>query len=62
MGIYFTWYYALMASFPALAGLARDITQDFAASLVFAAVMMVVAIAGLLGFRLGARAPVALAG
>ena len=55
MGIYFTWYYAIMAVFPALAGLARDITQNSATPLLFAAVMMAFAVAGLVGFRLAVR-------
>ena len=55
MGIYFTWYYALMATFPVLAGLARDLTQDAATPLLFAALMMALAVAGLVGFRLSAR-------
>ncbi len=55
MGIYFTWYYALMATFPVLAGLARDITQDAATPLLFAALMIALAVAGLVGFRLSAR-------
>jgi MFS family permease len=55
MGIYFTWYYALMATFPALAGLARDITQSSATPLLFAVLMMAFAVAGVVGFRLAAR-------
>ncbi len=55
MGIYFTWYYAIMATFPALAGLARDITQNSATPLLFAVLMMAFAVAGLVGFRLVAR-------
>ena len=61
MGIYFTWYYALMATFPALAGLARDITQSSTTPLLFAALMMAFAVAGVMGFRLVARMPAAAA-
>lgn len=56
MGIYFTWYYALMATIPALAGLARDLTANSATPVLSAAVMMVLALAGITAFRLVARA------
>jgi predicted MFS family arabinose efflux permease len=52
MGVYFTWYYALMACMPALAGLARDLTHDAAMPVLFAAAMMVAALASL-GFLRG---------
>ena len=55
MGIYFTWYYALMAAFPALAGLARDVTNNSGTPIVFAAAMLAVALAGLFAFRFAAR-------
>jgi predicted MFS family arabinose efflux permease len=55
MGIYFTWYYALMASFPALAGLARDMTHESGTPVYFAAAMMAAALAGIAAFRLIAR-------
>ena len=55
MGIYFTWYYALMAGFPALAGLARDVTNNSGTPIVFAAAMLAVALAGLFAFRMAAR-------
>lgn len=51
MGVYFTWYYALMAVMPALAGLARDMTHDAAMPVLFAAAMMAAALAGLGLFR-----------
>jgi MFS family permease len=60
MGIYFTWYYALMAGFPALAGLARDFTQNSGMPVYFAAAMMAVALASLAAFRLIARSRTAL--
>lgn len=56
MGIYFTWYYALMAVMPALAGLARDLTHDAATPVLFAAGMMGAALAGLGFFRAFSRA------
>jgi predicted MFS family arabinose efflux permease len=56
MGVYFTWYYALMALFPALAGLARDTAHDSALPIILAAVMLVVALIGLAGFRFVAPA------
>jgi predicted MFS family arabinose efflux permease len=52
MGIYFTWYYALMAVFPALAGLARDTTNNSGTPILFAATMMAAALVGLATFRL----------
>ena len=55
MGIYFTWYYALMASFPALAGLARDMTNDSGMPVYFAAAMMAAALAAVAVFRLVTR-------
>jgi predicted MFS family arabinose efflux permease len=55
MGIYFTWYYALMASFPALAGLARDMTSDSGTPVYIAAAMMAAALAAVAVFRLVAR-------
>lgn len=55
MGIYFTWYYALMAGLPVLAGLARDLTHSAATPLLFAALMMVLAIGGLIAFRLSMK-------
>jgi predicted MFS family arabinose efflux permease len=57
MGIYFTWYYVLMAALPALAGLARDLTQDAGAPVLFAAAMMLVAAAATAGFHVVARLP-----
>lgn len=52
MGIYFTWYYALMALLPGLAGFARDLTHNSATPLLLAALMLVLSIAGLAAFRL----------
>jgi MFS family permease len=44
MGIYFTWYYALMAGIPPLAGFARDVTQNGAVPVLFAAGMLAAAL------------------
>ncbi len=55
MGVYFTWYYALMATFPALAGFARDMTMDSGMPILIAAVMMLAALASLAAFQFGAR-------
>lgn len=55
MGVYFTWYYAGMAVLPGLAGFARDATASAAAPALFAAIMMALALFGLLGFRLAQR-------
>jgi MFS family permease len=55
MGVYFTWYYALMAAFPALAGFARDMTNNSASPILIAAVMMAAALAGLAAFQRGMR-------
>ncbi len=51
MGIYFTWYYAGMATLPGVAGMARDATASPAAPALFAAAMMALALLGLIGFR-----------
>jgi predicted MFS family arabinose efflux permease len=61
MGIYYAWSYGLMATFPALAGLARDLTDSAAAPILFAASTAIVAAAGLAVFRLAARRPAAAA-
>ena len=58
MGIYFTFYYAGMACLPGLAGMARDLTTSPAAPALFAAGMMALALAGLMGFRLATRSAV----
>jgi predicted MFS family arabinose efflux permease len=55
MGIYFTWYYAIMAIFPALAGFARDTTHDSSVPVVFAAAMMAAALAATATFYRIAR-------
>ncbi|MCK9920083.1 MFS transporter [Microbacteriaceae bacterium K1510] len=44
MGIYFTWYYALMAGVPTLAGFARDVTHNGAVPVLFAAGMLAAAL------------------
>jgi len=55
MGVYFTWYYAGMASLPGLAGMARDLSASPAAPALFAAAMMALALAGWAGFRAATR-------
>ncbi|MFN3659291.1 MAG: CynX/NimT family MFS transporter [Pseudolabrys sp.] len=55
MGIYFTWYYALMAAMPTAAGYARDLTQSGAVPVLFAAGMLGAALLALAAFRLAAR-------
>ena len=57
MGIYFTWYYALMALLPGLAGLARDVTHSSATPLLLAALMLGLSIAGLAAFYLSLNRP-----
>lgn len=52
MGIYFTCYYACMATLPALAGRMRDVSGSSASPALFAAAMMAVALLGLLLFRI----------
>jgi predicted MFS family arabinose efflux permease len=51
MGIYFTCYYVGMGVFPALAGLARDVTGNPAAPLYFAGATAIVALGALIGLR-----------
>jgi predicted MFS family arabinose efflux permease len=57
MGIFFTWYYVLMAIFPAIAGFARDATGNAAVPLIVAAITMAAALVTLAGFRALARNP-----
>lgn len=45
MGIYFTWYYALMAAIPPLAGFARDVTHSSAVPVLCAAAVLAAALA-----------------
>ncbi len=52
MGVYFTWYYVGMAWLPGAAGMARDLSGSPAAPALFAAAMMVLALASLASFRL----------
>jgi hypothetical protein len=59
MGVFYTWHYAAMAVLPAIAGVAREFAATPAAPSVFAAVLMVLAAAALIGFRLGQRGPLA---
>ncbi len=57
MGVFYTWHYAAMAVLPAIAGTARDLFGNPAAPSLFAAFLMVLAAAALVGFRLAQRAP-----
>jgi MFS family permease len=52
MGVYLTWYYAGMGVLPAAAGLARDLSGNAATPLWFAVVLLGVAAAALLQFRI----------
>lgn len=61
MGIYFTWYYAVMAVMPAFAGLARDRTHSGAVPVLLAAGMLVASIVALAAFRLVMRSGSAMA-
>jgi predicted MFS family arabinose efflux permease len=58
MGVYYTFYYAVMALFPALAGKARDLSGSVAAGAWSCAVMMMLALIGLGLFRLRQRSAV----
>lgn len=55
MGIFFTWYYVLMAVTPTFAGFARDVTHSGAVPVLFAAGMLALALAALALFRIMAR-------
>jgi len=52
MGVFYTWHFAAMAVWPALAGSARDIAHSAAAPILVAAAAMVLSALALLGFRL----------
>jgi len=57
MGVYYTWYYIAMAVLPGIAGWCRDVSGFAAAPLVFASLLLIVAIACALLFgRLEQRA------
>jgi predicted MFS family arabinose efflux permease len=58
MGVFYAWYYAAMGLLPGMAGWARDLTNDAAAPVLFAADMMVVAAGCLAAFRAAKRAPI----
>jgi cyanate permease len=57
MGVYYTVYYALMALVPAGAGLARDVSGSFAASILFAAGVMLLCVVALMLFHAAKRIP-----
>lgn len=52
MGVFYTWHFAAMAVWPALAGSARDVASSAAAPILVAAVTMVLSALALVGFRL----------
>jgi hypothetical protein len=51
MGVFYTWHFAAMAVFPALAGSARDLSESTAAPSLFAAFTMVLSAIALMAFR-----------
>lgn len=51
MGVYFTWYYVLMAALPVLAGYARDVSQTPVAPLLVSVAMLIAASAGVVLFQ-----------
>ncbi len=55
MGLYFTYFYIGMATLPGVAGWTRDVTQDTASPIYFAALMILCALGFLALFRLIAR-------
>jgi hypothetical protein len=57
MGVFYAWYYAAMALLPGMAGWARDLKNDAAAPVLFAAGMMVVAAGCLTAFRAASGRP-----
>jgi len=52
MGVFYTWHFAAMAVWPALAGSARDVAHSAAAPILVAAVTMALSALALVGFRL----------
>jgi cyanate permease len=59
MGVFYTWHYIAMTLLPALAGAAREIAATPAAPSVFASLLMVLAAAAVIGFRVAQRGPAA---
>ena len=57
MGIYYSWYYALMALLPSGAGLTRDVSGSFAAPTLFAAALMLLCVIALMLFHAAKRVP-----
>jgi MFS family permease len=57
MGVYYSWYYALMAFLPGGAGLARDLSGSVAAPALFAAAMALLCAPGLMLFHAARRMP-----
>ena len=55
MGVFYTWHFAAMAVWPALAGSARDVAHSAAAPILVAAVTMVLSALALVGFRVAQR-------
>src|SRR5262245_19428703 len=56
MGVFYARYYPAMALLPGIAGWARDLTNDAAAPVLFAAGMMIVAAGCLTAFRAAKQA------
>jgi predicted MFS family arabinose efflux permease len=57
MGLYYTWYYAGVATLPAVAGLARDASESRAAPILVAALLACLAAVCALAFRAAQRRP-----
>lgn len=57
MGIFYTWYYVLMAVLPGCAGLLRDLTGSPAAPILFAAAMVLLCVVVLMLFHAAKRVP-----
>jgi predicted MFS family arabinose efflux permease len=55
MGVFYTWHYAAMTVLPALAGVAREFAATPAAPSLFAAALMVLSAAAVIGLRLRQR-------
>jgi cyanate permease len=56
MGAFYTWHYIAMTVLPAIAGAAREAAAASAAPIVFASLLMALAAAAVIGFRLAQRA------
>ncbi|MBV8835032.1 MAG: MFS transporter, partial [Alphaproteobacteria bacterium] len=56
-GIFYTWYYVLMAFLPGCAGLARDLSGSAVAPILFSAAMLLLCAIVLLLFHAAKRMP-----